>query len=78
MNDRAVGLAGLVVIGASLFYYAVWLFLLPFVDPGHPLRSFFPDVYYALAAPALVGVIIVTTITTFLALVMIESRKPTD
>ena len=48
----------------------------PFVDEGHFVQTLFPDWSYAIKIPAVLFVLLVTIIVTFISLVMIKSRKP--
>ena len=48
----------------------------PFVDEGHFVQTLFPDWSYAIKIPAVLFVLLVTVIVTFISLVMIKSRKP--
>jgi hypothetical protein len=48
----------------------------PFVDEDHFVQTLFPDWTYAIKLPAVLFVVLVTLIVTFISLVMIKSRKP--
>lgn len=48
----------------------------PFVDEGHFVQTLFPDWSYAIKIPAVLFVVLLTIIVTFISLVMIKSRKP--
>jgi len=56
-ENRLYGLAALILTGIFLFYYTVWVIVLPFVsDPYRTIvSSFFPPVSLALAIPAGIG-----------------------
>ena len=48
----------------------------PFVDEDRFVQTLFPDWTYAIKLPAVLFVVLVTLIVTFISLVMIKSRKP--
>jgi len=57
LENRLFGLASLIFISAFLFYYTIWVIVLPFVsEPYQSLVSaYFPPVSLALAIPVAIG-----------------------
>lgn len=57
LENRHFGLATLIFISVFLFYYTIWVIVLPFVsEPYESLVSrFFPPVSVALAIPVAIG-----------------------
>ncbi|KAH9076802.1 dolichyl-phosphate mannosyltransferase polypeptide 2, regulatory subunit [Aphanomyces euteiches] len=75
-SDQSSGAILLAVSVASYIYYALWVFVTPFVDKDHAVQSFFPERYYAMAIPSVLLVVFLTVCSTFIGLVMIRSKPP--
>ena len=48
----------------------------PFVELGHTIHSYFPPREFAVAIPTVLLVLLVTIATTFIALVILNTRDP--
>ncbi|ETV94885.1 hypothetical protein H310_11540 [Aphanomyces invadans] len=75
-SDQRSGAILLAVSVVSYVYYFLWVIITPFVDKGHIVQSFFPERYYAIAIPSIILVVFLTICSTFIGLVMIQSKPP--
>ena len=48
----------------------------PFIDSDHFLQEWFPEKIWAIAVPTIVGILFLSVILTFDALVMISAKLP--
>lgn len=57
LENRLFGLAALIVISVFLFYYTIWVIVLPFVSEPYQsmVSAYFPPVSLALAIPVAMG-----------------------
>lgn len=57
LENRLFGLATLIFISVFLFYYTLWVIVLPFVSEPYQsiVSQYFPPVSLALAIPAAMG-----------------------
>jgi len=74
-SDRFVGFSVLVITVVLFTYYTFWTLITPFIDKGHFIHSYFPNREYAIIGPLTLLIVGVTTVFTFLSLVMIKSGK---
>jgi len=62
VRDKAVGVF-LITASALIFvYYTCWVVILPFVPPSTVLHDFFPSQTYAVAIPATILSVAITSI----------------
>jgi dolichyl-phosphate mannosyltransferase polypeptide 2 regulatory subunit len=73
--DRLVGGSMLLFSTALFIYYTFWVLLTPFIDADHFVQRYFPARHYAILIPAIAGVVAVSGVASFVALVMIRSGK---
>jgi len=74
---------GILLVGTTAIlyvYYFVWLFIMPFVDEGTPIQSYFPDRKYGYMFSTLLLVFIVAIVCAFVGLALVnagnsESKK---
>eukprot|EP00850_Spirogloea_muscicola_P020097 SM000207S06172 [mRNA] locus=s207:216019:216362:+ [translate_table: standard] len=76
LSDRAAGLALLLASCAAFAYYSAWTLLTPFVEAGHPLQAYFPRREYAIAIPALAGVLLLSLVAIYVGVVILAARRP--
>ncbi|KAI8992393.1 dolichyl-phosphate mannosyltransferase 2 regulatory subunit [Pilobolus umbonatus] len=74
-TDKTVGTITFFTTLSIFTYYTVWVLIMPFVDEGHPSQQYFPAWKYAIEIPVLIMIAGLTVIFTFLALIMIKSKK---
>ena len=72
-HDRAYGIVLMILSTAIFTFFTFWVIIMPLVDADHPLQQFFPDRYFGLLLPFLMGVICLTTTTSFIGVVMAQS-----
>ena len=70
-----IGLVCLSTSSVIFLYYTTWALIVPFVDIDHPLQRYFLPRKYAMLIPAVLLVLGVTLVGSFLALVMIRSAQ---
>ena len=63
------------VATAVFTYYTVWTFVIPFVDDSHPFTALFPPRQWAIRIPALLLVLGVAVIGTFVGSVISKNAK---
>lgn len=75
LADRAVGFL-LCLISLSVFtYYTFWVIILPFVDTDHFIHNYFLPQEYAILIPVFAGVVLLSFLSVFIGLVMLQSKK---
>jgi dolichyl-phosphate mannosyltransferase polypeptide 2 regulatory subunit len=75
MSATLVGLAMLVLATVIFCYYSIWTLLMPFVDEGHTLHSFFPPRVWAIRIPVILILLGSAAVGSFLGVVMIKSNR---
>ncbi|KAH7328558.1 dolichol phosphate-mannose biosynthesis regulatory [Stachybotrys elegans] len=75
MLDKLVGLTMLVAASVVFLYYSIWTLLMPFVDDGHPLHSFFPPRAWAIRIPVILVLLGSAVVGSFMGMVMIRSNR---
>jgi len=66
----------MLIFSISVFlYYTVWTFLTPFLPPSHPIQSYFPSREWAVRIPALLLIIGISLLFSFMVLVLIQDNK---
>lgn len=75
MSGTLVGFAMLVAASVIFTYYSIWTLLMPFVDEGHPLQSFFPARVWAIRIPVILILLGSAVVGSFLGTVMIRSNR---
>ncbi|KAI8998551.1 dolichol phosphate-mannose biosynthesis regulatory protein-domain-containing protein [Trametes punicea] len=65
-SDKACGNIMLLVAAVTILYYTFWALLLPFLDDSSPLHMWFPSREWALRVPALIVVLGISAIGSFL------------
>lgn len=73
--DTLVGVGMLTVATVVFVYYSLWTFLVPFVDPSHPIAALFPDREWAVRIPALLLVLGVLVVGSFIGITVSKSNK---
>ncbi|XP_060070067.1 dolichol phosphate-mannose biosynthesis regulatory protein-like [Ylistrum balloti] len=74
-TDQALGW-GLVGFSMSIFiYYTAWIIILPFIDEGQLIHSFFMPRIYALVIPLSSGVLGLLVIGLFVGVTMLKSTQ---
>lgn len=73
--DKLVGTGMLAVATVVFTYYSIWTFLIPFVDQSHPIAGFFPPREWAVRIPALLLVLGVIAVGTFIGTTVAKSNK---
>mmetsp|Transcript_7754 Transcript_7754/g.32679 ORF Transcript_7754/g.32679 Transcript_7754/m.32679 type:complete len:88 (-) Transcript_7754:554-817(-) len=74
MSDSQLGLLILLTSVPLFGYYTAWTLITPFIDEDHFIQEYFPDRQIAVVVPIVLMIFIITTLLTFIALVMINSR----
>ncbi|KQJ88617.1 dolichol-phosphate mannose synthase subunit 2 [Brachypodium distachyon] len=75
LGDKAIGLV-LTMTSLSIFtYYTFWVIILPFVDDDHFVHEYFLPQEYAIFIPVLAGVVLLSFLSIFVGLVMLNSKK---
>jgi len=75
MFDKLAGIAMLLVATVVFLYYSIWTLLMPFVDAGHPLHDLFPPRVWAIRIPAILMLMGLALVGSFVSVVMIRSGK---
>ena len=74
-HDRTCGILLMLVSTALFAFFTMWVIIMPMVDADHPLQQFFPDRYYGLLIPFLIGAIFLTITTSFIGIVLAQSQE---
>ncbi|CEH13879.1 Dolichol phosphate-mannose regulatory protein (DPM2) [Ceraceosorus bombacis] len=75
-SDRLLGGLLLLIAGLVFAYYTIWTFIVPFFPSSSPLQQIFPDRVWAIRLPALILVLGLAGVGSFVGLVMQkEARK---
>jgi dolichyl-phosphate mannosyltransferase polypeptide 2 regulatory subunit len=74
-SDKSLGFLLLSTAVIIFLYYTVWVLVLPFADKQHPINSYFPPQYYAIALPATVLVVAVVMVSLFIGVVLIRENS---
>jgi len=74
-TDQLVGYALILLSGVIFSYYTIWVVILPFVDDGHVLKSFFLPPVYALLIPVVAGVMALMGLGSFIYIVSAKNKK---
>lgn len=70
-------IVGLVLMSAAIIifaYYSTWTLVTPFVDAEHPIQALFPDRQLALLLPAVLLVLGITGVATFVGVVLSKAK----
>jgi len=75
-SDKFLGGTMLLAAAVVFSYYTTWAMLLPFFDSSSEIHNFFPAREWAVRLPAIILVVGVAAIATFVVSTMIkENRK---
>ncbi|KAG4096353.1 dolichol phosphate-mannose biosynthesis regulatory [Neocallimastix lanati (nom. inval.)] len=73
METKTGGSVFLICSIIFFIYYTLWVIILPFVDEGHIMKSFFPSYEWAIGVPVVCIIVGATIVFVFISLVMITS-----
>ncbi|ORX57352.1 dolichyl-phosphate mannosyltransferase polypeptide 2 [Piromyces finnis] len=73
METKTGGYIFLICSVAFFIYYTLWVIVLPFVDSGNKMYSFFPSWEIAFGVPVVCIIIGASIVFVFISLVMITS-----
>lgn len=65
LSTKLVGLFLMGVALSVLSYHSLFVFLLPFLNPSHPFKHYFPSQHWARDAPLLLLIVALSAIALF-------------
>ncbi|KYR00134.1 dolichyl-phosphate mannosyltransferase 2 regulatory subunit [Tieghemostelium lacteum] len=75
LSDKCIGAVMLLFSIFVFVYYTIWVMVTPFIDRDHWVQSYFLPREYGIIIPLVLLVLGITSIGTFLGLVMVKSKK---
>ncbi|EJD52994.1 hypothetical protein AURDEDRAFT_38235, partial [Auricularia subglabra TFB-10046 SS5] len=76
LSDKALGSLMLLVASFVFIYYTTWAIVLPLLPPENPIHDYFLPREWAVRIPAIILLLGLSAVGTFVATVMIkEGRK---
>ncbi|KAE8234769.1 hypothetical protein A4X09_0g2394 [Tilletia walkeri] len=70
LSDRLVGGAMLAIAAFVFTYYSIWALITPFFPTDSPIQAYFPDRVWAVRGPALLLIIGVGAVGSFVGYIM--------
>lgn len=78
LTDKLLGQSLMVFSSVLLFYYTIWVIILPLIESSHYVHQYFLSRHYALLIPMIIGVIVLVCVGVFVTCVLyVDSKEKT-